>query len=208
MSENIEAMSAFSVYTAKRKSIEQPLSSKKKRRIHSKENKATTSQKIVTQKTVKKIDKQQLKPKYTLNTALKSKQGVVTKTGNLKIFKKNFPVVRKEKFLCEKYEIDRTQQLDKINNVRSINKKAKLKKEISKAKSEVKKEKNVMSFNKKKLKKSPRENFLPNRDSNGLNDANDQKDMKKRDNSDNPIVSSQKLFEWLIYPLNVDEFFQ
>jgi len=205
MSENMEPMSAFSVYTAKRKSIEQPLGSKKKRRTHSTENEAT-SRKILAQETVKKINKQQLKPKYTLNTALKSKQGVVTKTGNLKIFRKNFPVVKKEHVLHKKCEIDRTRQLDKINNVQSINKKAKLKKGISKAKLEIKKEKNVMNFNKKKVKKST-ENHLSNRDSDNLKDANDQRDMK-RDNSDNPIVSSQKLFEWLIYPLNVDEFFQ
>jgi len=202
----MEPMSAFSMYAIKRKSIEQLLSSKKKRRTHSRENEAI-DQKIPTQKTVKKIDEQQLKRKCTLNTALKTKQGIATKTGNLKIFKKNFPVAKKERYFHKKSKIDETRQLNEINNVQSINKNTKLKKKILKTKSKINKVENVKSFNKKKLKKSQVENHLPNQDNDNLNDTNDEKDMKC-DDSDNPIVSGQKLFEWLIYPLNVDDFFQ
>ncbi|XP_026830431.1 ribosomal oxygenase 1 isoform X1 [Ooceraea biroi] len=205
MSENTEPVSAFSIY--KRKSTEQPLSPKKRKSNHSRENKAT-GQKIVAENAVKDIPKKrQSKQKCTLNVTVKNKDGVVTKAGNLRVFKNNFlPTVKKAQFVQREYKVDETQQLKETvetDSVQRVHKKSKLKKK--KVKSKVEKEEDKMNSDNGEAKESPTENY----ETQGNDSLNHYKDIECDDpeNLGNPIESSRKLFEWLISPLKVEDFF-
>ncbi|RLU15314.1 hypothetical protein DMN91_012308 [Ooceraea biroi] len=151
--------------------------------------------------------KRQSKQKCTLNVTVKNKDGVVTKAGNLRVFKNNFlPTVKKAQFVQREYKVDETQQLKETvetDSVQRVHKKSKLKKK--KVKSKVEKEEDKMNSDNGEAKESPTENY----ETQGNDSLNHYKDIECDDpeNLGNPIESSRKLFEWLISPLKVEDFF-
>ncbi|XP_012218584.1 ribosomal oxygenase 1 [Linepithema humile] len=197
MSGNLEAVSAFSVYSAKRKNIEQPLKSKKKKLKHFSQKITVSNQKNVKQKNNNQILKgQKIKNKCTLNVAVKTKHGNITKKGNLKIFKNN---ILGDKAHVKFLQLNEKKKLKQINNVRKcVYKELKLKGAM------IEKEKNK-NFSKGETTET--ENVEKQDDDNSLNDANNSVNIEYFSDS-NPIVNSQKLFKWLIYPLKIENFFK
>lgn len=196
MSENAE--SAFSMYVTKRKSTEKPVNSKKRKNNYSRENDAI-NQKIVPEvlsiEEIWKGRQHKRKRKCTLNVAIKSKTGIVTEAGKLRVIQHT----KKTQSIQNENKEGKTQQLNKIKDVRSIHKKSKLKQK--KMKSKIEKKKNKMNeSNKNKIKDSPTANHEKQ-------DSDNCKGTKYDEILDNPIVMSHKLFEWLIFPLKVEDFF-
>lgn len=194
MSENVQ--SAFSMYATKRKSTEKPVNSKKRKNNHSRGNDAINQKSVPEVLSIEEIWKrQQRKRKCTLNVAMKSKTGIVTKAGNLRVVRHT----KKAQSIQKENKQGKTQQLNKIKDVQSIHKKSKLKNK--KMKSKIEKKKNKMNeCNKNKIKDSPTVNHEKQ-------DSDNCKGTKYDEILDNPVVMSHKLFEWLIFPLKVEDFF-
>lgn len=196
MSNNLKAVSAFSVYSAKRKS-EQPLKSKKRKPEHILQKITTSNHNNVKQKINNQImERQDIKNKYTLNVAVKTKHGNVTKKGNLKVFKNNI--------LNDKGYIMFLKQLNKKNKLKKINNTQKCVYNELKLKAAIKNKKN--SFSKRKTTE-PQNIEKQNDDNTHLNNTNNGKNVKYFGNS-NPIVNSEELFKWLIYPCEMEAFFK
>lgn len=210
MSEN-NLVSAFSMYGKKRKNTEQQMNSKKRKNKHLllESNKKNIKQMVVKPKT----QKQQNKDKYTLNVSLKSKSGIVTKKGNLGICKQSsLSTTKLINFTNKLKKLNNgIQQLDKINNVQSMHKKSKLK--TIKGQKEEKTKKKTCDKRKTiaMIETTLRENIEKENDDNHLNYIDFYKNTLNKDatyfGGPNPILGSQKLFEWLIQPLEAKSFF-
>lgn len=201
MSENIP-VSAFSVY-AKRKSTEQQINCNKKRK--KKHLSDVSHQKSIKQKP----QKQQNKDKCVLNVSLKSKDGIISKKSSLKIrslYVKPIKVTNKLK------RLNRIQQSDIINTVQSMHEKLKVTKKQKK-----KTEKQICENERKTIETTTetilRENAEKENNDTYSNDTelnentlNEHLNITYFGGSD-PILSSEKLFEWLVHPLNVKNFF-
>lgn len=209
MSGNTEPVSAFSMYSGKRKSIEQPLTVKKKKQKYSKGNAATSRNNVTINIAEQAVKRRQLKRKRTLNIAVKNKTGIATRTGNLRIFKQhNLPVAKK---MQKNSKLNEAQPANKTNSIQSTYEKSNLKKKKkkkSKVKSRAEGESSKLTFSQTKIKNSPTENNEEQRSEDTDNDAdNTNKDARCDELDLNPIVTSRKLFEWLICPLKVEDFF-
>ncbi|XP_070164345.1 ribosomal oxygenase 1 isoform X2 [Polyergus mexicanus] len=211
MSENI-LVSAFSMHAKKRKNPEQEMNCKKRKNKHllsEVANKKNIKQMIVKQKT----QKQQNKNKYTLNISLKSKSGIVTKKGRLRICKQSSsPTAKMIKFTNKSKRLNNRLQLNEINNVQSVHEKSKLK--VIKEQKE-KTEKNICDKRKTiaTIETTLRENAKKENNDNHLNYIEFHKDTLNKHASTiyfgdpNPTLGSQKLFEWLVHPLETKNFF-
>lgn len=198
MSDNLEAVSAFSIYSAKRKSIEQPLKFKKRKLKHFSQKITASNQKNIKQENdIQIIKGQEIKNKCTLNVAMKTKHGNVTKKGNLKIFKNNI--------LNDKANIKFSQQLNEKKKLKEISNIQKFKPEELKLKTTMKEKKKNKNFHKRETTET--QNIGKQDDDNSLNSTIDSINVDYFSES-NPIVSSQKLFKWLIYPLKIENFFK
>lgn len=208
MSENIP-VSAFSMHAKKRKNPEQEMNCKKRKNKHllsEVANQKNIKQMIVKQKT----QKQQNKDKYTLNISLKSKSGIVTKKGRLRICKESsLPTA---KMINKLKRLNNRLQLNEVNNVQSVHEKSKLKviKE-QKEKTEKKtcdKRKTIAT-----IETTLRENAKKENNDNHLNYIEFHKNTLNEHASTiyfgdpDPTLGSQKLFEWLVHPLETKNFF-
>lgn len=191
MSDNLEAVSAFSVYSAKRKSIEQPLKSKKRKLKHFSQKITTSNQKNIKQESnIQIVKEQEIKNKCTLNVAMKTKHGNVTKKGNLKIFKNN---ILSDKVWIKLQQLNEKKKLKEISNMEKC-----MPKELKATMKE--KENN-------KRETTETQNIEKQNGDNSLNNTNNSINMDYFTES-NPILNSQKLFKWLIYPLKIENFFK
>lgn len=195
MSDNLKAVSAFSVYSAKRKS-KQPLKSKKRKLEHASKKNTASNQKNVKQMNNNEIMKGQgIKNKYALNVAVKTKHGKVTKKGNLEIFK--------NKTLDDKGYIMFLQQLEK-KKLKKINNTQKCVPKELKSKAAMKKMK-VKNFNKRETMEA--QNIEKQNVDNSLNNTSNSENYFYFDTC-NPIINSEESFKWLIYPWGIETFFK
>lgn len=202
--------SAFSLHAKKRKkNTEQQMNYKKRKNMHLLE---VSDQNSIKQMIVKdKTQKQQNKDKYSLNISRKSKGGIVTEKGNLRICKQSSLSTAKLMKPTNKIKrMNKIQQLDQINNVQNVDNKSKLKAIKQKEKSE--KETCDKRETIETIEATLREATEEENDDSYLNYIESHKNTLKKDASitfggPNPILSSLKLFEWLIQPLKVKKFF-
>ncbi|KAL6442849.1 hypothetical protein ACFW04_002719 [Cataglyphis niger] len=210
MSENVP-VSAFSMYAKKRKNSGQEKNCKKRK------NKYLLSE-VANQKNIKQIvlkqktQKQQNKDKYSLNISLLSKGGIVTKKGRLRIYKQSLiPTAKIIKFTNKVKRLNnRLEQLNNVDNVQSVHKKSKLK--VTK---EQKEETEKKTYDKTKtiatIETALRENAKKINNDSHLSYMEFLQNMFNKhvihfDHPD-PTLSSQKLFEWLVHPLEIKNFF-
>ncbi|XP_029171016.1 ribosomal oxygenase 1 [Nylanderia fulva] len=198
MSENVP--SAFSMH-ARLKSAKHEIKIKNKPLLSK-----VSHQKCIKQKSQKQPNK---KDKRALNISVKSRNNI-NKKGNLKICSLPEKLVK----VTNKFKkLNRIQQLNEINNVQSTREKLKVTKKQKK-----KIEKKICENERNTIIETTIETILRKNDEkenndNHSNDIESDKNMLIEQSNityfgnPNPILTSQKLFQWLVHPLNVKDFF-